>query len=44
MDYASRWKIIDELREGGQGKVYRVYDVNEFDIEHNIRPTFKNVL
>lgn len=33
MDPFIRWKIIDELGEGGQGKVYRVYDTQEFNEE-----------
>jgi serine/threonine protein kinase len=30
MDYQSKWKIIEELGEGGQGKVYRVIDLQKF--------------
>ena len=36
MDYKDRWHIIDELGEGGQGKVYVVYDKDLFDIEDEI--------
>jgi len=36
MDYKDRWHIIDELGEGGQGKVSRVYDKDQFDIEDQI--------
>ena len=36
MDYKDRWHIIDELDEGGQGKVYLVYDKDQFDIEDEI--------
>lgn len=31
MDYKERWRIISELGEGGQGKVYRVLDLSKFD-------------
>jgi len=31
MDYLSKWYIIDELGEGGQGKVYRVLDTSKFN-------------
>ena len=36
MDYKDRWHIIDKLGEGGQGKVYLVYDKDQFDIEDQI--------
>ena len=36
MGYKERWHIISEIGEGGQGKVYRVYDKNQFDIEDEI--------
>lgn len=26
MDYSSRWQVIEEIGEGGQGKVYTVFD------------------
>jgi len=38
MDYQYRWEIIEELGEGGQGKVYRVLDSSKFNIEKQIRP------
>jgi len=37
MDYSERWEIIDKLGEGGQGKVYRVYDKSiRLDVDHEI--------
>jgi len=38
MDYQYRWEIIEELGEGGQGKVYRVLDTKKFNIDKQIRP------
>ena len=38
MDYLERWKIIEELGEGGQGKVYRVLDTRRFNIDEQILP------
>jgi serine/threonine protein kinase len=38
MDYEDRWHIIDELGEGGQGKVYRVYEASKFTVEHEVFP------
>ena len=38
MDYKDRWHIIDELGEGGQGKVYRVLDKSKFKVEQDIFP------
>ena len=44
MDYKDRWKIIAILGQGGQGRVYRVIDTKEFDIEGQIRPNIENSL
>lgn len=38
MDYNDLWAIIEELGQGGQGKVYRVYSKLQFDIENKIFP------
>lgn len=38
MEYEDRWHVIEKLDEGGQGKVYRVLDGHEFDVEKKIRP------
>ena len=29
MDYSNRWQIIKEIGQGGQGKVFRVYDTSK---------------
>ncbi len=44
MDYKNRWKIIAILGQGGQGRVYRVIDTKEFDIDGQIRPNIENSL
>ena len=44
MDYKYRWKSIAILGEGGQGRVYRVIDTKEFDIDGQIRPNIENSL
>ncbi len=38
MDYKNKWKIIEPLGEGGQGKVYKVYDSNKFNIKGTLFP------
>lgn len=38
MNYLERWKIINELGEGGQGKVFRVLDTSKFNIDGQILP------
>ena len=42
MDYSSRWQIVKELDEGGQGKVYRVRDVHKFNIGAKLRPAIES--
>jgi serine/threonine protein kinase len=42
MDYRKRWDIIDELGEGGQGKVYRVMDKTKFDVLGDLFPSIQN--
>ena len=32
MDFPSRWRMVEELGKGGQGKVYRVIDTEKYDI------------
>ena len=44
MDYKYRWKIIAILGQGSQGRVYRVIDTKEFDIDGQIRPDIENSL
>jgi len=44
MDYKYRWRIIAILGQGGQGRVYRVIDTKEFDIDGQIRPDIENAL
>jgi len=44
MDYKDRWKIIAILGQGNQGRVYRVIDTKEFDIDGQIRPDIENSL
>ena len=44
MDYKYRWKIIAILGQGNQGRVYRVIDTKEFDIDGQIRPDIENSL
>jgi len=44
MDYKYRWKIIAILGQGDQGRVYRVIDTKEFDIDGQIRPDLENSL
>jgi len=44
MDYKYRWKIIAILGQGDQGRVYRVVDTKEFDIDGQIRPDIENSL
>ena len=41
MDYSEKWKIIESLGEGGQGKVYRVTDKN---MEQSLEKTAANRL
>lgn len=40
--WESRWNIIKELGEGGQGKVYKVIDVTKFNLEQEIKPAINN--
>ena len=44
MDYKYRWKIIAILGQGDQGRVYRVIDTKEYDIDGQIRPDIENSL
>ncbi len=44
MDYKYRWKIVAILGQGDQGRVYRVIDTKEFDIDGQIRPDIENSL
>jgi serine/threonine protein kinase len=37
MTYDKRWKIIEEVGSGGQGKVYRVYDTQKFGTTDEFR-------
>lgn len=37
MQYSNRWKIISDLGEGGQGKVYRALDKSKFEDHEKIR-------
>lgn len=37
-----KWKIIDRLGEGGQGKVYRVIDLSKFNLNDDIRPSIED--
>ncbi|NIR50756.1 protein kinase [candidate division KSB1 bacterium] len=44
MDYNEKWEIIDELGEGGQGKVYRVIPKSMgYPIDMNIIHTVKEI-
>lgn len=42
MDYKERWRIIDELNGGGQGKVFRVLDKRKINISDELAPTIQN--
>ncbi|MDE2058182.1 MAG: protein kinase family protein [candidate division NC10 bacterium] len=44
MDHSNRWKIIEELPEGGQGKVYRALDGSKFDVEGHLRPALRKAI
>lgn len=44
MDYKGRWKIIKELGEGGQGKVYCALDIEKFNVEKRLYPDLKTSL
>ncbi len=44
MDYKDRWKIVAILGQGDQGRVYRVIDTKEFDLDGQIRPDIENSL
>ena len=44
MDYSKRWKIIEELGEGGQGKVYRALDRGKINIDHEVLPSLEKTL
>jgi serine/threonine protein kinase len=44
MDYKDRWKIIAILGQGSQGRVYRVIDTKEFDLDGQIRPDIEKSL
>jgi len=44
MAYQDRWQILDELDEGGQGKVYRVLDDAKFKIDKDILPAMSKLL
>lgn len=37
MDYTKRWEIIQELNQGGQGKVYKVLDKDRFHSKENLQ-------
>jgi len=41
MDYKDRWEIIEELGQGGQGKVYRVLDKYTFHRKEDLRNMIK---
>ncbi|MGO8988276.1 MAG: protein kinase domain-containing protein [bacterium] len=41
MEYKNRWEIIEELGEGGQGKVYRVLDKDRFHTKRNLQEMLK---
>lgn len=36
-----RWKIVEECGGGGQGKVYRVLDLQTFNVNDDIRPSIE---
>lgn len=38
MDYMKRWEVIGDIGSGGQGKVYKVIDKKEFNIDEKIFP------
>ncbi len=42
MDYSNQWQIIEELGQGGQGKVSRVLDTSKFRITQEIKPGIEN--
>jgi serine/threonine protein kinase len=44
MNFEDRWNTIEQIGTGGQGVVFRVYDKNRFDIEHNLLPSLSNAL
>ena len=44
MEYKGRWRVIDELGEGGQGKVYRVLDGSKFEIDNRILPEISQLV
>jgi serine/threonine protein kinase len=44
MDYRVRWQVIDELGQGGQGKVYRVLDNSKFEIDNRILPEISELI
>ena len=44
MEYKRRWRLIDELGEGGQGKVYRVLDGSKFEIDNHILPEISQLV
>ena len=44
MEYKRRWRLIDELGEGGQGKVYRVLDGSKFEIDNRILPEISQLV
>lgn len=44
MDYSKKWKIIESLGEGGQGKVYRVLKLeNNQRIEANVTDSLRDL-
>ncbi len=44
MDYTKKWKIIGNLGEGGQGKVYRVFKLDvDSDIKSNLTESLRKL-
>lgn len=47
MDYNDKWKKIEELGEGGQGKLYRVIDISKFgskrELQRQLRVTITHL-
>lgn len=44
MNYEERWNIVDELGEGGQGKVYRVSNkLSDINTQNEIITSLRNI-